>query len=55
MAALLKDEFDKKHIKILAANIQKHHARFNQTDFIKAIFNKQWKEKELKQRIRHIS
>ena len=55
MAALLKDEFDKKYIKLLAANLQKHYPKFNQADFIKAIFNKDWKEKELKQRIRHIS
>lgn len=55
MAALLKDEFDKKYIKMLAANLQENHSRFNQADFIKAVFNKEWKEKELKQRIRHIS
>ena len=53
--ALLKDEFDKKYIKALAANLQTNYPKFNQPDFIKSIFNKDWKEKELKQRIRHIS
>ena len=55
MAALLKDVFNKKFVTILAADLKQAHPEFEQQDFIKAIFKKGWKEKELKQRIRHIS
>lgn len=55
MAALLKDEFDKKFVTKLAADLKKAYPKFEQQIFIKAIFKKGWKEKELKQRIRHIS
>lgn len=55
MAELLKDVFDKKFITALAANLKQVYTKFNQQAFIKAIFKKGWKEKELKQRIRYIS
>ena len=55
MAALLKDVFDKKFITALASDLKKAHPKFDQQAFIKAVFKKGWKEKELKQRIRHIS
>ena len=55
MAALLKDVFDKKFITALAADLKNAYPKFEQQDFIKAVFKKGWKEKELKQRIRHIS
>lgn len=55
MAALLKNVFDKKFINALAADLKKEYPKFDQQGFIKAIFKKGWKEKELKQRIRHIS
>ena len=55
MAALLKDTFDKKFIKSLSCDLKKTYPKFNQQGFIKAIFKKGWEEKELKQRIRHIS
>jgi len=55
VAALLKDVFDKKFITALASDLKQAHPDFDQQAFIKAIFKKGWKEKELKQRIRHIS
>ena len=55
VAALLKDIFDKKFINTLATDLKKVYPRFDKQGFIKAIFKKSWKEKELKQRIRHIS
>ena len=55
MAALLKDVFDKKFITELAADLKQAHPKFDQQAFIKATFKNGWKEKELKQRIRHIS
>lgn len=55
MAALLKDVFDKKFVTALAADLKSSHQKFDQQEFIKAVLKKGWKEKELKQRIRHIS
>lgn len=55
MAALLKDVFDKSFVKRLAVDLKRAHPKFNEKGFITNIFNKDWKEKELKQRIRHIS
>lgn len=55
VAALLKDVFDKKFINALVADLKKTYPKFDQQGFIKSIFKKGWKEKELKQRIRHIS
>ena len=55
MAALLKNVFDKKFVAELACDLKKAYPKFDQQDFIKDIFKKGWKDKELKQRIRHIS
>ena len=40
MEALLKDVFDKKFIASLAADLKQAHPKFDQQDFIKAIFKK---------------
>lgn len=55
MAELLKDVFDRKFIKSLAADLKDSYPKFDEALFIKAIFTKDWQEKALKQRIRHIS
>jgi len=55
MAELLKDVFDRKFIKSLAADLKESYPRFDKTVFIKAVFTKDWPEKALKQRMRHIS
>lgn len=55
MAALLKDIFDKKFVTRLATDLKQAYPKFEEQAFIKAIFKKGWNEKELKQRMRHIS
>ncbi len=55
MAELLKNVYDKKFIKKLAYEINRINSGFKEQIFIKNIFNKDWGNKELKQRIRHIS
>jgi len=55
MPKLLKDLYSKKLINSLSCEIKKTYPSFNPTKFSKRIFDKTWKEKELKQRMRHIS
>jgi len=55
MAELLKDVFDRKFIKSLAADLKESYHKFDETLFIKGVFTKDWPEKALKQRMRHIS
>ena len=55
MAELLKNLYSEKFIKQLSKSIQNYHVDFNDEEFYKSIFNKTWKELELKQRMRHIS
>ena len=55
MAKLLKNLYDKNYIDILSSNITKNYTVFNKNDFIISIFNDNWENKELKQRMRHIS
>jgi 3-methyladenine DNA glycosylase AlkC len=55
MADLLKDVYNKKFILELSSEIMKVYPTFNEKKFTRNIFNKEWGEKELKQRMRHIS
>ena len=55
MAELLKNIFDRKFIKKLAADLKDSYPDFDETAFIKGIFTKDWPDKALKQRMRHIS
>ena len=55
MAELLKDVFNRKFIKKLAADLKESSPKFDETVFIKGVFTKDWPEKALKQRMRHIS
>lgn len=55
MAELLKDVFNRKFIKSLAADLKDSYPGFDESVFVKAIFTKDWQEKALKQRMRHIS
>lgn len=55
MAKLLKDLYNKEYITLLSDTITKHHKVFDKDSFIKSIFNSDWENKELKQRMRHIS
>ena len=55
MAELLKDVFDRKFIRKLSADLKESYPKFDEKVFIKGIFTKNWPEKALKQRMRHIS
>ena len=55
MAALLKDVFNKKVIILLALEVKKQYSTFENEAFIELVFDRNWKDRELKQRIRHIS
>jgi len=55
MAALLKNVFNKKFISKLSGEIKNKSPNFNEELFFESVFNKDWKNKELKQRIRHIT
>ncbi len=51
----LKDLYNKEYIKLLSKIIHNHYPKFDIENFTKEIFNTEWKNKELKQRMRHIS
>ena len=55
MAKLLKDLYNKEYLDIVICEIQKVYKEFDDKSFLSSIFDKSWKEKELKQRMRHIS
>jgi 3-methyladenine DNA glycosylase AlkC len=55
MAKLLKELYDENYINILSNNIINNYVSFNKNNFIASIFNENWQDKELKQRMRHIS
>jgi len=55
MPKLLKDLYNKKLINSLSKELIKVHPSFDETAFSKRVFGKTWREKELKQRMRHIS
>ena len=48
MAELLKNVFDRKFIKSLAAVLKDSYPKFDKTLFIKGVFTKDWTEKALK-------
>ena len=53
MADLLKNLYNTTYINLLTNTLSKHYFSFEKELFIEAIFNPIWKEKELKQRMRH--
>ena len=55
MAELLKDVFNRKFIKKLSADLKGSYPKFDEALFIKGALTKDWPEKALKQRMRHIS
>ena len=55
MASLLKDLYSQAYIETLANDISRFYPNFNTKNFIVNIFDASWEEKELKQRMRHIS
>ena len=55
MAALLKNLYNEEYIELLCISIKENFTSFKSDDFTKYIFTKEWKTKELKDRMRHIS
>ena len=55
MAELLKNAFNKQYISQLSQLIYAEHKPFNRGQFSKDVFSNQWRNYELKQRMRHIS
>jgi len=55
MAELLKELYNEAYITLLCKNIQNIYKDFEEEKFTGAVFNAQWRQKELKQRMRHIS
>ncbi len=55
MAPLLKDLYNEEYIELLCKNISLEYSSFQQTSFKVAIFNVDFKDYELKERMRHIS
>jgi 3-methyladenine DNA glycosylase AlkC len=53
--AALKDLYDKQFIASLSAILNKSVSQFDEATFTKSIFDKNWKQLELKQRMRHIT
>ena len=51
----LKNAYNKKYIATLSKEIAVWHPAFKQQDFQRSIFNADWPNKELKQRMQHIS
>lgn len=55
MAILLKNLYNQDYIDKLSTHIISYYDEFNQSDFTNAIFDNSWQDRELKQRMRHIS
>ena len=55
MANLLKELYNKEFIITLAKDIHHIYPKFNQNYFIQKVFDNDWTNKELKQRMRHIA
>jgi len=55
MAKLLKDLYTKEYIDSLAFLLKKNYKNFDILNFTLDVFNSSWKDKQLKQRMRHIT
>ncbi|TND08906.1 MAG: DNA-3-methylpurine glycosylase [Bacteroidetes bacterium] len=55
MATPLKEYYNKDFVRRLAAALRKKDTSFDSAGFEKFVFDKSWKDRELKQRVRHIS
>jgi len=52
---LFKNLYNENYIELLATSIKTSYLEFNSNVFTKTVFDDSWKEKELKQRMRHIA
>lgn len=55
MATLLKELYDERYIEVISNEIKIHFVDFKKNEFSNTVFDKNYQEKELKQRMRHIS
>ncbi len=55
MAELFKNNYNKELVNNLADEILSVYKKFNKKKFIKLVFDKEWENRELKQRMRHIT
>ena len=55
MAAALKDRYNQDFIGKLSQRIKNHYAKFDEGQFQQAVFDSNWQQRELKQRLRHIT
>lgn len=55
MAALLKNLYDENYVQTISNEIINNFKEFNKNEFTKSIFDQDYSNKELKQRMRHIS
>ncbi|MCF6330436.1 MAG: DNA alkylation repair protein [Sulfurimonas sp.] len=55
MSTLLKDLYNDRYIEVISSEIKNHFVDFKKKEFNKAVFDDDWSQKELKQRMRHIS
>ena len=55
MAIPLKNLYNEEYISLLAKIVYKHHKGFSKEKFKNAIFDAEWKKRELKSRMHHIS
>lgn len=55
MAEPLKNYYNQELIEKLAKSIAVYYQSFNQSNFVRNVFNNDWENKELKQRMRHIA
>ena len=51
----LKDEYNRNFIEKLANELKLHNSSFNKNSFIKSIINKDWENRELKDRMRFVT
>ena len=51
----LKNRYNKRFVSDLSAEIKKEYSAFDTEGFTQSIFDKSWKDEELKQRMRHIT
>ena len=55
MAPLLKDLYNEEYINLLSSNISLFYPSFEKEKFVAEIFNVEWNDKELKERMHHIA
>ena len=55
MAELLKNLYNQKYIELLTSTLSQEYSSFESKKFTQSIFDKEWRDRELKDRMRHIS